>query len=147
MINRINCFLDKKFKDPEHRLDFQIFLFPLTVTIFWCIYMFTEAFQLNFPGHTISFEVTFAWLTIITGYAGRKFVARRNLPDLSGQSWGRTLGALTIIFGFSLHLAYLFRDDMIIPDQLFIGINGVLVNVFGWEIIKAYHRPTKNDQG
>ena len=130
-----NCRLET----PEDIWDFKLFLLTFIITIIWCFFMFVEAFQLNVPGHTISLEITMGWIGTIAGYTGRKIVARRNSPDLSGKGFGRTLAIATVLYGFGLYIAYLFRSDMVIPPQLTFGINAVIAHLFGWEWLKANH--------
>lgn len=104
-------------------------------TILWWLAIFGEAFRLNIPGHGLTNQITLIWLTLMAAYTTNKGVHR-----IRGNRWGRSLGWATLVYGAVLFGLYMFvLPNVVIPESLYLGLEGVTINLAGWEFAKIRH--------
>ena len=143
----LNKFICTCGRTDQERNECAFFFFIAFLTIMWCILIGIEAFQINVPGHVLNFEVTIVWMSALSAYTSHKGFARWNNETLDGPHYGKAIGFATIIYGFLLYGLYMLVARVVIPQQLNIGLEGILTNVFGWEVIKVFHARKKNHNG
>jgi len=104
-------------------------------TVWWCVTITGEAFHLNIPGHALTGQMTLIWLTLMGAYTTNKGVNR-----IRGNRWGRSLGWGTLAYGCILFTLYMFfLPNMVIPEGMYLGLEGVIINLAGWEFAKIRH--------
>lgn len=139
MFKRFRSWILKEIETPAQKRDLLLFFLAATLNLAWCAWMTVEAFGLNAPDHSISFSITFWWLTSMTGYIGHKSHTRWHGASLDGSRSGHWMGVLTQFFGIVIVSLYLLRSDVRIPEQLMWGLTGSLGILTGWQLIKSYH--------
>ena len=130
---------DLDLKDGSSRTDFLFFWATVIFSVLWVTMETLEAFKLIVPRHEATWEATFIWLSVMSVYSTHKGMARWHGMKLDGQKWGKTFGVATLLYGFFLYFLYTIIPLMVIPQQLFFGLTGLMTVVLGWETAKFFH--------
>ncbi|MDP3710635.1 MAG: hypothetical protein Q8R29_02840 [bacterium] len=148
MIRKILDYFQGLFgKTPDERNESLLFYLTSGLLLAWCILIGIEAFGLNVAGRNVLPEVTVLMLSVMTGYTGHKGYARWGNKTLHGSQRGKTFGAMALTYGMLIYYLNLRMPEVLVPAQLSIGLEGIVINIFGWQIIKAAHARIQNGSG